>query len=138
MDKIWDRRSFKVGGHWPLWRGWKNEWPRRTDKSWTLKKPKKLFLLSRFFGFFLSTLEMTLHDKSLQHCISQIFQECSIYQHQQLLVWFRQLFKTASHLLRDRTDRQPILDPVMLLGCTVCIVLNIPLIPCCMPLDSIS
>jgi len=19
MDKIWDRKSFKVGGHWPLW-----------------------------------------------------------------------------------------------------------------------
>ena len=24
MDKIWDRKSFKVGCHWPLWRGWKN------------------------------------------------------------------------------------------------------------------
>jgi len=25
MDKIWDRKSFDVGGHhWPLWRGWKN------------------------------------------------------------------------------------------------------------------
>ena len=23
MDKIWDRKSFKVGGHWPLWRGMK-------------------------------------------------------------------------------------------------------------------
>ena len=20
MDKIWDRKSFEVGGHWPLWR----------------------------------------------------------------------------------------------------------------------
>ena len=38
MDKIWDRKSFEVGGHWPLWRGWKNEWPRRTNKSRTLKK----------------------------------------------------------------------------------------------------
>ena len=36
MDKIWDR---KVGGHWPLWLGWKKTfWPRRTDKSRTLKK----------------------------------------------------------------------------------------------------
>jgi len=26
MDKIWDRKSFDVGGHWPLWRRWKNEW----------------------------------------------------------------------------------------------------------------
>jgi len=24
MDKIWDRKSFEVGCHWPLWRGWKN------------------------------------------------------------------------------------------------------------------
>jgi len=24
MDKIWDRKSFEVGGHCPLWRGWKN------------------------------------------------------------------------------------------------------------------
>ena len=23
MDKIWDRKSFEVGDHWPLWRGWK-------------------------------------------------------------------------------------------------------------------
>jgi len=23
MDKIWDRKSFEVGGHWQLWRGWK-------------------------------------------------------------------------------------------------------------------
>ena len=27
MDKIWDRKSFVVGfvvgGHWPLWQGWK-------------------------------------------------------------------------------------------------------------------
>ena len=37
MDKIWDRKSFEVGGHWPLWQGWKNDWSRRTDKSRTLK-----------------------------------------------------------------------------------------------------
>ena len=24
MDKIWDRKSFEVGSHWPLWRGLKN------------------------------------------------------------------------------------------------------------------
>ena len=41
MDKIWDRKSFEVGGHWPLWRGWKNEWTRRTEKSWMLKKSFK-------------------------------------------------------------------------------------------------
>jgi len=35
MDNIWDRTSFEVVGHWPLWRG-KNEWPRGTEKSRTL------------------------------------------------------------------------------------------------------
>jgi len=35
MDNIWDR---KVGGHWPLWRGWKTEWARRTDKKSNAKK----------------------------------------------------------------------------------------------------
>jgi len=23
MDTIWDRKSFEVRGHWPLWRWWK-------------------------------------------------------------------------------------------------------------------
>jgi len=36
MDKIWDKNSFEVRSHWPLCRGWKNEWPHRTDKSRTL------------------------------------------------------------------------------------------------------
>ena len=25
MDQIWDRKSFEVVGHWPLWRDVKNE-----------------------------------------------------------------------------------------------------------------
>jgi len=41
MDKIWDGKSFEVGGHWPLRRGSKNEWRRRTDNSRTLKKQNK-------------------------------------------------------------------------------------------------
>ena len=43
MDKIWDRKSFEVGGHWPLWRDEKNELPRRTDKSRTLKKHIQMY-----------------------------------------------------------------------------------------------
>jgi len=30
MDTIWDRKSFEVGLHWPLWRGWK---PRMTTQK---------------------------------------------------------------------------------------------------------
>ena len=36
MDKIWDRKSFEVGGR--CGGDEKTEWPRRTDKSRTLKK----------------------------------------------------------------------------------------------------
>jgi len=31
MDKIWDRKSFEVRSHWPLWQGWKNKLPCRTN-----------------------------------------------------------------------------------------------------------
>jgi len=45
MDKIWDRKSYKVGGHWPLWRGWKNGRPRRPDKGRTLEKHTQIMRL---------------------------------------------------------------------------------------------
>jgi len=31
MDKIWDRKSFEVGGHWPLGGDEKTEWLCRTN-----------------------------------------------------------------------------------------------------------
>ena len=49
--KIWDRKSFEVGDHWPLWRGWKNEWPHRTDKSRHAKKNKKWKLICGLWYF---------------------------------------------------------------------------------------
>ena len=38
MDKIWDRKSFEVGGHWPLWRGWKNRMTTQNRKKSNAKK----------------------------------------------------------------------------------------------------
>jgi len=38
MDNLWDIKSFEVAGHWPLWWGWKTEWPRWTHKCRTLKQ----------------------------------------------------------------------------------------------------
>ena len=40
MDKIWDRKSFEVGGHWPLWWGWKK---RMTTQN-RQKSNAKIFL----------------------------------------------------------------------------------------------
>ena len=38
MDKIWDIKSFEVGGHWPLWRDKKPNDHAEPTKSRTLKK----------------------------------------------------------------------------------------------------
>ena len=38
MDKIWDRKSFEVGGHWPLWRGWKNRMTTQKQQKSNAKK----------------------------------------------------------------------------------------------------
>ena len=41
MDKIWDRKSFEVRGHWPLWRGWKN---RMTTQNRQKSNAKKIYI----------------------------------------------------------------------------------------------
>jgi len=47
MDTIWDRKSFEVGGHRPLWRGWKNRMTtqnRQKSNAEKTKKQKKTFI----------------------------------------------------------------------------------------------
>ena len=56
MDKIWDRKSFEVGGHWPLWRGWKN---RMTTQNRHKSNAKKVF--ARVFPH-MSTVSMVSGD----------------------------------------------------------------------------
>jgi len=41
MDKIWDRKSFEVGGHWPLWRGWKKRMTMQNRQKSNTKKQTK-------------------------------------------------------------------------------------------------
>jgi len=33
MDTIWDRKSLKVGGHWPLWPWWKKTQNRQKSNA---------------------------------------------------------------------------------------------------------
>jgi len=40
MDKIWDRKSFEVGGHWSLWRGWKKRMTTQNRQKSNAKKIK--------------------------------------------------------------------------------------------------
>ena len=42
MDKIWDRKSFKVGGHWPLWRGCKKRMTMQNQQKSNAKKNKNV------------------------------------------------------------------------------------------------
>ena len=60
MDKIWDRKSFEVGSHWPLWRGWKNQMTMQNRQRSNAKKTlKKTYLFCNIypkyivFSFFL-------------------------------------------------------------------------------------
>ena len=41
MDNIWDRKSFEVGGHCPLWREWKKRMTKQNRQSRTLKNKKQ-------------------------------------------------------------------------------------------------
>ena len=44
MDKIWDRKSFEVGGHWQLWRDGKNRMTMQNRQKLNTKLKNKLVL----------------------------------------------------------------------------------------------
>ena len=71
MDKIWDRKSFEVGGHWPLWQGWKKE----KKETNSINRPTSLVVLKR-------TPLMCHHHSEL--CITVLYlRKCTlITQHQ--------------------------------------------------------
>jgi len=51
MDKIWDRKSFKVGGHWRLWRGWKKRMTTQNRQMSTAKNKFDIFFIKVVFSF---------------------------------------------------------------------------------------
>ena len=62
MDKIWDRKYFEVGGHRPLWRGWKKPGmtTQNRQKSNAKKEKKKDFFVG---GSWLAECEDKLHEQ---------------------------------------------------------------------------
>jgi len=44
MDKIWDRKSFAVWGHWPLWWGWKIRITTQNRQKSNAKKEKQILV----------------------------------------------------------------------------------------------
>ena len=43
MDKIWDKKSFEVGGHWPLWRGRKTRMTTQNRQKSNAKKTQLFY-----------------------------------------------------------------------------------------------
>ena len=54
MDKLWDRKSFEVGGHWRLWRGWEK---RMTTQNRQKSNAKKTLKKHHFDKVYFSILE---------------------------------------------------------------------------------
>ena len=54
MYKLWDRKSFEVGGHWRLWRGWKK---RMTTQNRQKSNAKKTLKKHHFDKVYFSILE---------------------------------------------------------------------------------
>ena len=44
MNKIWDIKSFEVGGHWPLWRRGKKRMTTQNRQKSNAKQDKKIGL----------------------------------------------------------------------------------------------
>ena len=65
MDKIWYRKSFKDGGHWPLWPGWKKRINTQNRQKSNARKNKNLPQFSCY-------LNETCYTWSLWKFVSQI------------------------------------------------------------------
>ena len=73
MDTIWDRKSFEVGGHWPLWWGWKNRMiTQNRQKSTAKKTTTKTYYLYKVFLSLTQACNSTLsYDKNKSdNCLS--------------------------------------------------------------------
>ena len=55
MDKIWDTKSFEVGGHWPLWRDAKNRMTTQNRQKSNAKKNTQ------------KTTHILHHNKAMNH-----------------------------------------------------------------------
>ena len=74
MDKIWDRKSFEVGGHWPLWWGWKNRMTTQNRHKSNAKKRTKNPIL--FFIDLITILIIVILNSVITHTL---FVECVTY-----------------------------------------------------------
>ena len=54
MDKIWDRKSFDVGGHWPLWWGMKKTNDDAEPTKHTQKKHQHVWYHDTLLSYYMS------------------------------------------------------------------------------------
>jgi len=81
MDRIWDRKSFEVGGHWPLWRD-ETKWPRRTDKSNAKRNIIKLYI----YLMVVPIWSYIIHNLTTFNMVSPPPDICSIFWSIQIVV----------------------------------------------------
>ena len=67
MDKIWDRKSFKVEGHWPLWRGRKKRMTTQKRQKCITKtnnhdKVKKICIMKKRSPFLVYFIVLTFKN----------------------------------------------------------------------------
>ena len=68
MDKIWDRKSLEVGGHWPVWRGWKKRMTTQNRQKSNAKKNKNWItnvFICLFFLYKVHTYYLQLYHRNI-------------------------------------------------------------------------
>ena len=94
MDKIWDRKSFKVGGHWPLWRGWKKPMTTQIDKSPTTKKINNN--LKKLLAMIFAKLHASILASNVSCKYSVLFRKTGIFPHNQSVISMQQLVRAKA------------------------------------------
>ena len=64
MDNIWDRKSFEVGDHWPLWQGWNNRMTTQNQQTSNAKKHTNKTLIY----VFLLLIYTSMYQETLTSC----------------------------------------------------------------------
>ena len=111
MDTIWDRKFFEVGGHWPLWRGWKQ---RMTTQN-RQKSNAKLFYIFEWschlMFVFCHNKPVDLTEKCVEHNLLRIGQwnyrvyvpllQVSVYNTVTRQNYFKSLCITRQHYFKS-------------------------------------
>ena len=90
MDKIWDRKSFEVCGHWPLWRGWKKRMTTQSRQKSNAKKDNNMKIAVKYIE---GRLKISVSQKNNQVYQVNIFDgklDCDLARQLVKKCWYRE------------------------------------------------